>query len=552
MRWLAQVRFLFGSLFRKRKLDEQLSEEVRTHVEMATEANVSAGMSPQEARHAALKEFGNVVGVQERARDERGWMWLEQLRQDLAHAWGGLWRTPGFSISVILILALGIGAASAIFAVTEWALLRKDAFPRDIHVVCLRDKTGGLRPLLNDYMTRGFESSAVIRESAKGAGRGGNVAINGQPVASSWMGISPSLLPMLEVTPALGRRFAPGEDTEGADRVAIISDWFWRWHFQGDENILGRQITLGGDVCTVIGVLKKDQVMPVGMADHIFRPLVYRVNPRQPWDPALFLMIRLPAGVSPEQAGATLSSIELDVPVIGQMPTEKTLPIVLMSLPDFVRQFGKLGVSWTLLVAVALLYGIACLNTSNLMLVRMLGRRRELSIRLAMGAGRWRIVRLLLAESLILSTAGAIAGALVARWMFPLLMRFLSDGLLYAETTWPTFNGTELLILGILTVATGLAVAAVPAARVLRAPIFDSLKDGGPALGESRGLGRLRSGLVILQTAFAVVLLMGATLMTRTFANLTKIDLGYDGTNRVKVMLGYPPTYPSIKSRLIG
>lgn len=535
----------FLNLFRRRKLEADMAEEMRAHLELQAERNCAAGMDTDEAHYAAQRQFGNVASLQEQARDGRGWVWLEQGLQDLAHAWGGLCRTPGFSLSVILILALGIGAAAAIFGLTEWALLRQSNFPRDVHVVCLRDKSGGLRPLLNDYMTRGFEPSAAISESAKGAGRGGNVAIDGQPVAGSWLGISPSLLTMLDVTPALGRRFLRGEDTEGADRVVIISDRFWRRHFQADENVLGREITLGRDVCTVVGVLGKDQVMPVGMTDDIYRPLAYRVNPRQPWDPALFLMVRLTAGVSPEQAGAALSAIELDVPVIGQMPTEKTLPIVLMSLPDFNRQFGKLGVSWALLAAVGLLYGIACLNTSNLMLVRMLGRRRELSIRLALGAGRWRIVRLLLAESFLLSTAGAAAGALVASWMFPLLLRILSDGLFDSGMAWRPFTGTEWLMLGFLTVATGLAVAAVPAVRVLRAQIADSLKDGGPALGESRGLGRLRSGLVILQTAFAVVLLMGAILMTRTFANLTSIDLGYDGTNRVKVMLGYPPTYPS-------
>jgi predicted permease len=545
VRWLAQIRFLFGSLFRKRKLDEQLSEEVRTHVEMATEENVAKGMTPDEARYAALREFGNVAGVQERAREERGWVWLEQLNQDLAHAWSGLVRTPGFSISVVLILALGIGAAAAIFGATEWALLRQSNFPGDVHLVCVRDKARGLNPLLNDYMTRGFESSAVIRESAKVSNRAGNVAIDGQPVAGGWVGISPEVLSMLDVTPALGRRFLPGEDTEGSDRVVIISDAFWRRHFQADENIVGREISLGPDVCTVVGVLKKDQLAPIGMAGDIYRPLAYRVNPRQPWEPALFLMVRLSDGVLPELAGATLSGIELDVPPNGQVQTERTLPVVLLSLPDFNRQFGKLGVSWALLAAVGFLYGIACLNTSNLMLVRMLGRRRELSIRLALGAGRWRIVRLLLAESLILSTAGAAAGIVMANWMFPLLLRFLSDGLFWPATAWRTFNGTELLLLAFLTVATSVAVVAVPAVRVLRAQISGSLKDGGPALGESRGLGRLRSGLVILQTAFAVVLLVGATLMTRTFANLTNIDLGYDGTNRVKVQLGYPPTYPS-------
>jgi putative ABC transport system permease protein len=377
------------------------------------------------------------------------------------------------------------------------------------------------------------------------AGRRGNVAIDGQPVANSWLGISPNVLAMLDVTPALGRRFMPGEDAEGADRVVIISDGFWRRNFGADENVLGRKIVLGRDVCTVVGVLKADQTAPLGMGDDIYRPLAYRVNPQRPWDPALFFLVRLPTGLTAEQAGATLSGIELDIPKISPPDTPRKLPVVLLSLPDFNRQFGQRGVSWILLAAVAFLYGIACLNTSNMMLVRMLGRRRELSIRLALGAGRWRIIRLLLAESMILSTAGAAAGVLVANWMFPLLLRTLSKGLFWPDTAWRTFNGTELVLMIVLTIVTGLAVAAIPTVRVLRAQISASLKDGGPSLGESRGLGRLRSGLVVLQTAFAVVLLVGATLMIRTFANLTNVDLGYDGTNRVKVQFGFPPTYPS-------
>jgi len=545
MMLLAKFRYYLRSLFQKRRLDEQLSEEIRAHVEMATEANLAKGMTADEARYAALKEFGNLAKFREEARDARGWLWLEQLGQDLSHAWGGLVRTPGFSIPVILILALGIGAAAAIFGVTEWALLRQGNFPDDIHVVCVRDKTGALNPQLNDYMTRGFEGSAVIRESAKVAGRRGNVAIDGQPVANGWQGISSNALAMLHVTPALGRGFLPGEDVAGADRVVIISDEFWRRNFQADENVLGRKIVLGQEVCSIVGVLKADQAAPIGMADDIYRPLTYRVNPQQPWDPALFLMVRLPAGLGPEHAAATLSEIELDVPAIGRADAEKKLSVVLLNLPDFNRQFGRLGVSWTLLAAVGLLYAIACFNTSNMMLVRMLGRRRELSIRLALGAGRGRIIRLLLGESMILSTAGAAAGVLVANWMFPLLLRTLSEGIFWPNTAWRTFNGTELVMLILLTVMTGLAVVAVPAARVLRTQISDSLKDGGPALGESRGLGRLRGALVVLQTAFAVVLLIGATLMTQTFANLTRVDLGYDGTNRVKVQLGYPPNYPS-------
>ncbi len=541
MRWLRKI----SSLFRKERLDAEMAAEMRRHVDLQTELNLKAGMDRSEARYAALRQFGNVASIQERAREGRGYVWLEQLWQDWAHAWRGLMRSPGFSATVVLILALGIGAAAAIFTVIEGALLRQSHFPDGIFMVCLRAGGESVNPQLNDYMTRGYESSPAISEFAKSAHMGGNVAVDGQPVANGWCGISPNLLSMLDVIPALGRGFLPGEDRSGADSVVIISDEFWRRNFHADPNILGRRIGFGPAVCSVVGVLKAHQTLPVGLSDDLYRPLVYQVDPQRPWAPPLLLLAKLHAGFTPEQAGAALTGIKLDAPRFAPSYGEQPRA-VLLSLVDFNRQFGPTGVSWVLLAAVGFLYGIACLNTSNMMLVRMLGRSRELSIRLALGAGRWRVARLLMAESLILSLTGAAAGILVANWLFPLLLRSLSDGLLgEGRASWRMMDGEELILLAFLAIATSLAVAVVPAARILRAQISSSLKEGSAAFGESRGLGRLRSGLVVLQTAFAVVLLVGAGLMTRTFSNLTHLDLGYDGTQRVKVLLGYPPTYPA-------
>ncbi|HTL69176.1 MAG TPA: FtsX-like permease family protein [Lacunisphaera sp.] len=544
MRWFARVRFYLRSLVSRRKLDDQLTEEVRTHVEMATEANVAKGMPPDEARYAALREFGNVAAVQERARDEHGWVRLEQLWQDWSHAWRGLVRSPGFSTTVVLILALGIGASAAIFTLTKQALLRQGHYPDGIFQVCSRAAAGPVSPQMNDYMIRGYESSSAIAEAAKSAFMGGNVAIDGQPVATGWHGISANLLPMLDITPALGRGFLPEECQPGSDSVVIISHEFWRRQFQGDPAVLGRKISVGPDICSVVGVLKEDQAFPVGLTDNLYRPLVYRVDPQRPWVPYLFLMVRLKPGFTVDQAAAVLDGIHLDIPATYRSFTEKQT-IVLMSLADFNRRFGGAGVSWVLLAAVGFLYAIACLNTSNMMLVRMLGRKRELSIRLALGAGRRRVVRLLAAEGLILSLIGAAAGVLVANWIFPVLLWTMASNSSGPGPSWRTLDGAELAFLALLTVASCLTVAAIPAVRVLRAQISSGLKDGGAALGESRGLGRLRSGLVIVQTAFAVVLLVGAGLMTQTFTNLTHIDLGYDGSQRAKVQLGYPSGYPS-------
>jgi predicted permease len=541
VRWSTQAAFYLRSLFQRRQLDRQLEEEIQAHVDLATEDYMAKGMKPEDARHAALREFGNVPNVQEQARDEWGWIWLDQLRQDLSHAWNGLARSHGFVFAVVLILGLGMGVASAIFSLLQETLLRRVAFPPNLYVVCLRGD-GSVNPRLSDYMTRGYERSPAVAESAKVSGMGGNVAIDGLPSGNLWYEISPNMLGLLKVTPALGRDFLAGEDQPGADNVVIISDMYWRRNFSADPDILGRKISLGPDVCTVVGVLKPNQIMPMGMIAHIYRPLVYQVDSQRPWAPVLSMLVKLQPGFSPQQAAEALNAMELVMPV-KLMPADAKKPeALLMSVTDFDRQYGPAGASWVLLAGVGFLYGISCLNTSNLMLVRMLGRKRELSIRLALGASRWRIMRLILAESMMLSLAGAAAGILMTNWFFPLMLRTMSDGLLSME---PSLDWRNLLSLAFVTVVTGLAVAAIPAVRVLRAQISVSLRDGGAAFGESRGLGRIRSALVVVQTSLAVVLMVGAGLMSRTLLNFTRIDLGYDGTQRVKVQLVYPPGYPT-------
>jgi len=191
--------------------------------------------------------------------------------------------------------------------------------------------------------------------------------------------------------------------------------------------------------------------------------------------------------------------------------------------------------------------GIAGLNASNLMVVRMLGRQRELSIRLALGDGRWRTIRLLALESLILAVLASLAGALVANWFFPLLLS-AAGGAGWAPD-WKTWTlGTRVLsVLGLLTIVTSLCIVIVPALRLVRAEIYSGLKEGGAALGESRALARVRGGFVVLPAAFAVILLAGAGLMIRTFQNLQKVELGFEPAGRAKLQIGLPPDYPQEK-----
>jgi len=465
------------------------------------------------------------------------------MLSDLRFAFRTLARNRSFTLVTVLTLALGIGSAAAIFSVTDWILFRASKFPNDVFLIGGRNDQTPSMPVRMDFMARAYaEQTNAVAEYAKAAYTTGNIVIDGQPVTTSWIGISPNLFPMLGIAPVLGRGFLPGEDAEGADQVIVVSHQFWQRHLGGKADALGRKITVGDQVCTVVGVLREAQNLPAYFYNDVFRPLAYRVNPAQPWLPSLFLLGKVRPGFTREQAEQSLAAAKLDVP--GPLR-----PFIVNDRPVFssmgeVNQLMRAEIYWVMLGAVGFLYAIACLNASNLMLVRMLGQRRELSIRLALGGGRWQIIRLLAAESVTLAVLASLAGLLVANWFFPLLLSAAGSSAFAPNWTSWTLGWRVVGVMALLTVATSLLIVAIPAYRIFRTDIYSGLKDGGAALGESPALARLRGAFVILQAAFAVVLLAGAGLMIRTFHQFQHVDLGFDPAGRAKIQLGFPPDYP--------
>ena len=462
---------------------------------------------------------------------------------DLRFAFRALARNRTFTLVTVLTLALGIGSAAAIFSVTDWILFRASKFPDNVFLIGGRNDQTTSMPVRMDFMVRAYaEQTAVMSAYAKAVYQTGNIVIDGQPVATSWLGVSPNLFSMLGVAPALGRGFLPGEDVEGADQVVVVSHQFWRRHLGGRADALGRKITVGDNVCTVVGVLREAQNLPAYFYNDVFRPLTYRVNPAQPWLPALFLLGQVRPGFTREQAEQSLGAVKLDVPGMLRQFIVNDHPV--FSSMGEVNQVMRVEIYWVMLGAVGFLYAIACLNASNLMLVRMLGQRRELSIRLALGGGRWRIIRLLAVESVTLAVLASLVGMLVANWFFPLLHSAAGSSALSPDWTGWTLSWRVVGVMALLTVATSLIIIAIPAFRIFRTDIYSGLKDGGAALGESPALARLRGGFVVLQAAFAVILLVGAGLMIRTFHELQHVDLGFDPAGRAKVQLGFPPDFP--------
>ena len=463
---------------------------------------------------------------------------------DIRYVVRSLARTRGFVLVTVLTLALGIGAAAAIFSVVDWVLFRAHAFPTDLYLIGGTTKQGQFSPICFDAQMRAYQTQvSAFSDYAVATMQSGNVVLDGNPVGTFALAVSPNLLPMLGVTPTLGRGFLASEGVAGRNDVLVISDEFWRRNFNAAPDVLGQKMLVDQTVCTIVGVLGRGQMIPPYFYAHVYRPLVLQVNPATPWDPVLFVLGRLHAGVSRQAAEEALEKAVESLPpaltfVRDQRPTLSTM--------SELQKLYRPEVYWMLLGAVGFLYGIACLNATNLMLVRMLGRRRELSIRLALGGGRRRIIRVFLIESVVLSLLASVAGVLVANWLVPLFTTFWGS---QTEGSWKAWSlgWRTIAALGGLSLLTGGAIVLVPAVRILHANIHAGLKDGGAALGESRRLARLRGLFVVLQAAFAVVLLTGAGLMVRTFQKFQTVNLGFDTAKRVKVVLDFPNGYVAEK-----
>ena len=463
------------------------------------------------------------------------------MLSDLRYALRQLAKSRGYTAVVVLTLALGIGAATAIFSVADRVLFRPLPYPApgQLMVIGVDNRrfgfVGSQYPVqLAAYSehARSFSSFAAL-ESARL-----NLVVDGAPRGVSVGRVSAAYFSTLGAIPAFGRAFLPHEDKPGSNHALVLSWRLWRERFGGDESVLGRTVLLDGESCRIVGVLPDDFRAPLGDAADLYQPLALQVDPAQPFGISLSVIGRLRPGVTREIAEAELAAIKL--PVTGwaahQFAEEKPH---LLPLADAERKWTPTSMHWALLAAVGFLYAIACVNAANLLLVRLHGRRREFSVRLALGSGRHRLVRLLAAESAVLTTLAGIAGVLVAQWTIPVMLR-LAPGNRGAPLADARLDGRALAFTVALGAVTVLLVSLAPVCRIAQARVADGLKDSGPTVGDSRRLRRLRDGLVVLQAALAVALLVGAGVMTRSVQRLQHIERGFDPTDKLAVWLELP------------
>lgn len=538
--WLTFISRLTG-LVRRRRMERSMTEEMQAHLDVLTEDNIAAGMSPEEARFAAQRRFGGRDQIQEKCRDERGLVWLETLGKDLRFAVRSLVRTPGFTVAVVVTLAVGIGATTAIVSIARRVVFPSIPYPEPDRLVIVTNPDPTGHQSRSPYPFFSFPYRLVgLRESASSFATLGaqrqeflNLVIAGDPAGVSVEWVTAGFFSTLDASAELGRLFLPDEYRGESGDVAVLSWQAWQKRFNGNPRIIGQDVLLGGRSSRVVGVLPKGFTLPPQ-----FNPAdVYLPNALSPtpefstkW---LQVVGRLKPGVTLEQARSEMAVIHY--PAAGPLNDAVLVRLrpQLVSLTAY-YETSTTRLFWVFIGAVGLLYFIACSNAVSLMLTRLVGRRRELGVRLAMGCSQRRIVRLLLAETLVLALAGGGVGIVIA-WLSCAAMTPLLpfDAIFFGGL--PRVDHWMLLIALGLSVITCLLVGIVPAWPIRRMRLSEALAEGAGTLGGSRRLQRLRGGLVVFQAALAAVLLVGTGLTLQSYIRLGHVDFGFDLTDKLAV-----------------
>ncbi len=460
------------------------------------------------------------------------------LRQDLRYTARSLSRTPGFALTAIVVTALGVGANTAAFSVTDFVLIRPLPFADPERLVKLWERLPGnsrMEPSPANY--RDWKRISTAFE-AMGAfyGRSVNLVGQGDPERLERTAVTADLFPMLGVHPLLGRLFTEADDREGAAGTLLLSYQLWQAVFGGDAGVLGRQVTLDNEPYTVIGVMPRDFHFPSREAE-IWTPTRFQEQDFQDrGDNYLEVVARLRRDVSLERARAEMGVVAAQLARQYPKPNKRVGANVIRLRDELSEQSRLLLMALSGAALCVLL--IACANLANLLLARALTRQRELAVRAAMGAGRERLVRQLVTESLVLAVLGGLLGVLAAIWAVPLLGRLVPSSLPIAQA--PSIDFRVLMVAGLLTGLTGIGFGVFPALRASRSADLSGLREGARVGGGRKE--RLRSALVVAEVMASVVLLVSAGLLMRALWRLQATDPGFraDGVLTLRTALPMP------------
>jgi predicted permease len=555
MRPFSHARAALRNLAGHSEMERDLDDELRSFVELLVAEKIEKGMNPDEARRAALMEVNGIERVKEQVRDERPGMFLENAGRDLRYGVRMLRRSPGFAAIAIVTIALGIGATSAIFSVVNAVALKPLPYPGADRLMFITsqfptlgfDKFWISPPEYFDLRERSvsYTDIAAYRSGAV------NVSEGSRPERVNAVFTTGNMFEVLGVRPRLGSAWTPDRDLPNTDPVVVLSDALWRRTFAGDPSIIGKQIEVQGLKRTVVGVA------PPGLDLHDTRAemwLPIGINPANRQNRGshfLYLVGRLRPGVTPARAETELRGILRQWGTINpgtHVPNDSTHMLQIASLRDEV--IGNVSKAlWILQGAVILVLLIACANVANLLLVRAESRHKEFAVRAALGAGRGRILRQFTAEGMVLTAAGAGLGLAFAYWGLKALLAANPQSIPRAAEI--SIDPNVLLFTTIVAVVTATIFGLAPLLHLSEGAVAAAIKEGGTRTTQSATRHRIRRGLVAAEIALAVMLVVGAGLLIRSFSNLTSVDAGFDARNIVTFGLVLPSgTYPDAQRRV--
>ena len=547
----ARIRSMWRAVTRRGSWEQDLEEELRSHVECRAEDLMRTGLGRQDAERQARIELGTRETYKEQCREAQGLRWLDTLRQDVLYAARSFRRNRAFTLVAALTLALGIGANTAIFSVVNTVLLRPLPYQAAGRLVWITDfipRQGNTLVWDSDYFAwarqnqvfQGMAAYSPAELTLTGAGE--TERLEGARVTAGFFSV-------LSVAPALGRSFLAEDDRPGGPQVCVLSHRFWQSRFSGSASMLGKAITLDGKPYTVLGVMPASFEYPERVQPAIYVP--YDMQETSGVAPGEMHMIpmnvigRLKPGVTLQSAESNIAFINLSLASgykSGYAKMMEGARAQAMSLHTHL--VGDVRLALLVLVgAVAFVLLIACANVANLQLARAMRREKEIAIRTTLGAGRARLARQLLTESLLLATLGGAAGVGLAAWGVSVLRTLGPANIPHLAEIHIDYR--VLLFTALVVIVTGVAFGLVPVLAARKTQPGESLKEGGLRLSAGPGRERTRRTLVVVQLALALVLLAGAGLLMKSFLRLTSIDPGFDPHNLLTARIGLPDNqYP--------